>query len=175
PRGASLARGPISLSPEGRHLGGQYWSEEPIALCVAESWFGDRRDCTSKIVDEGKVTRELLRRNGRAPLFGLAFDANGNLNERESIETLTTLHHFLAGNPTIQARLVAHEFRASTPAKDLALANAQLASLEQSLLRNGVPRGRVSFVAAGSDAPREVPVTDAMRALYSSVDLEIRR
>jgi len=173
-RGASFGYEAISVSPDGAHLSGQQWHEEPIPLFFAESWFGDRRDCTSTIIDQGKVTRELLRRNGRAPLFGLAFDANGNLNERESLDTLTTLHHFLVGT-TIQARLVAHEFRAATPAKNLALANAQLTSLEQWLLRNGVPQGRVSFVAAGSDTPREVPVTDAMRALYSSVDLEIRR
>jgi len=33
----------------------------------------------------------------------------------------------------------------------------------------------VTFVARGSDAPRQNPDNDMMRAIYSTVDLEIRR
>jgi hypothetical protein len=157
------------------HLSGHHWHEEPIPLFFAESWFGERHDCTPNVADHGEVTRALLKRSGRAPLYGLAFDANGNLIESASVDTLTVLRAFLLGNPSLQARLIAHEFHAATPEQNRAIANARLTTIEQSLLRNGVPKGRLSFVAAGSDNPRELPVTDAMRSLYSSVDLEIRR
>lgn len=174
-RGASFGYAAISVSPDNAHLSGHHWNEEPIPLFFGESWFGDRQDCTPSVADRGEVTRALLGRNGRAPLFGLAFDANGNLIESESIDTLASLRAFLIGNPSIQARLVAHEFRGGSAEKNRALANAHLASIERSLLHNGVPQGRISFISAGSDDPRELPVTDATRALYSSVDLEVRR
>jgi hypothetical protein len=174
-RGASYGFAAISVSPDGRHLSGHHWHEEPIPLFFAESWFGDRRDCATSIADHGEVTQALMKRLGRAPLYGLAFDANGNLIESASTDTLGALRAFLLGNPGVQARLVAHEFHAATAEQNRAIANARLTTIEQSLLRNGVPKGRLSFLAAGSDDPREVPVTDAMRSLYSSVDLEIRR
>jgi outer membrane protein OmpA-like peptidoglycan-associated protein len=172
PFAVAAAQGDVAA---GRHLSGHHWHEEPIPLFFAESWFGERRDCATSIADHGEVTQALLKRSGRAPLYGLAFDTNGNLVESASVDTLGALRAFLLGNPGVQARLVAHEFHAATPEQNRAIANARLTTIEQSLLRNGVPKGRLSFVAAGSDDPREVPVTDAMRALYSSVDLEIRR
>jgi hypothetical protein len=176
-RGASYGFAAISVSPDRRHLSGHHWHEEPIPLFFAESWFGERHECaTTTALDHGVVTRALVKRLGRAPLYGLAFDANGNLIESASLDTLRTLRIFLLGlPPTLQVRVVAHEFHAATPEQNRAIANAKLATIEQWLLRNGVPKERLSFLAAGSDDPREVPVTDAMRALYSSVDLEIRR
>lgn len=60
-------------------------------------------------------------------------------------------------------RVVVHEFREATPEK-----NKQRAQRE-------IERLRVTGVAAGSDAPRQQPATEAMRLLYSSVDVEIRR
>jgi hypothetical protein len=60
-------------------------------------------------------------------------------------------------------RIVVHEFREATPEK-----NKQRAQRE-------IERLHVTGVAAGSDAPRQQPVTEAMRVIYSSVDVEIRR
>lgn len=174
-RGAAFGPAAISISPDSHQLSGHQWHEEAVPLFFAESWFGDRNECTATIAYRGEVTQALFRRSGRAPLFGLAFDANGNIIERESVDTLAALRTLLMRNPSLQARLVAHEFHAATPEKNRALANAKLASIEQSLMRNGMPKGRLGLIAAGSDEPREIPVTDAMRALYGSVDLEVRR
>jgi hypothetical protein len=61
------------------------------------------------------------------------------------------------------ATLVAHAFHFSDAAKNRAAAQQALDALH------------VTGVAQGSDAPRQVPTTDAMRALYSTVDFQIRR
>ncbi|PYQ51748.1 MAG: hypothetical protein DMF59_06845 [Acidobacteria bacterium] len=55
--------------------------------------------------------------------------------------------------PSAQFHFVAHEFRFPTAKEN---------------------QGDVC-IAAGSDSPRQDPVTESMRALYSTVDLEIRR
>lgn len=60
-------------------------------------------------------------------------------------------------------RIVAHEFREPTPEKNRQRAQQELERLH------------LKGVAAGSDAPRQIPGTDAMRLIYSSVDVEIRR
>ncbi|HJT17356.1 MAG TPA: discoidin domain-containing protein [Thermoanaerobaculia bacterium] len=61
------------------------------------------------------------------------------------------------------ATFVAHEFRFADAAKNLAAARQALAALH------------VTGVAQGIASPRQVPTTDIMRALYSTVDFEIRR
>ncbi|HEY6844193.1 MAG TPA: discoidin domain-containing protein [Thermoanaerobaculia bacterium] len=61
------------------------------------------------------------------------------------------------------ATLVAHEFRYMNAPKDLAASQQALAALH------------VTGIAQGSASPRQVPTTDAMRALYSTVDFQIRR
>lgn len=173
-RGAGFGYAAVSVAPDGKTFSGSEWNEEIIPLFYSGTWFGERRACTPASLPSGEVTRGLLQRFGRAPLYGLRFDANGNLLDADSVDTLATLRSFLLGTK-LQARLVAHEFRQGSEQRNRAFANAELASIERSLTANGVPAGRLSFVAAGSDAPREIPVTEAMRALYSSVDLEIRR
>jgi hypothetical protein len=42
-------------------------------------------------------------------------------------------------------------------------------------LRKQFAGHNIEFVAAGSDNPRQLPVTESMRALYSTIDVEIRR
>jgi len=63
--------------------------------------------------------------------------------------------------PNVQ--LVSHEFRFTTPDENRRAAQKALDQLH------------VQGVAKGSDSPRQQPVTDVMRALYSTVDVEIRR
>ena len=63
--------------------------------------------------------------------------------------------------PNVQ--FVSHEFRFATPDENRRAAQKALDELH------------VHGVAAGSDSPRQQPVTDVMRALYSTVDVEIRR
>jgi F5/8 type C domain-containing protein len=65
-----------------------------------------------------------------------------------------------------QFRFVAHEFRYPTAKENHDAAERALDPWRKL---------NVPCIAAGSDNPRQNPVTDAMRALYSTVDLEIRR
>ena len=65
-----------------------------------------------------------------------------------------------------QFRFVAHEFRFPTAKENHDAADRAL----EPWRRFGVP-----CIAAGEENPRQIPVTGAMRALYSTVDLEIRR
>jgi hypothetical protein len=60
-------------------------------------------------------------------------------------------------------QLVAHEFRFATAEENRHAAQQALDRLH----RPGI--------AQGSDNPRQLPVTQPMRELYSTVDLEIRR
>jgi len=68
--------------------------------------------------------------------------------------------------PSAQFRLVAHEFRFPTAKENHDAAERAC----EPWAKRGLP-----CVAAGSDGPRQNPVTESMRALYSTVDLEIRR
>jgi len=65
-----------------------------------------------------------------------------------------------------QFRFVAHEFRFPTPTENHDAAERALDPWRKL---------NVPCIAAGSENPRQIPVTDAMRALYSRVDVEIRR
>jgi len=64
-------------------------------------------------------------------------------------------------------RIIAHEFREATPEKNKQRAQREIERLRAAGLKD------VTFVAAGSDAPRQEPVTEPMRLMYSSVDVEI--
>jgi len=68
--------------------------------------------------------------------------------------------------PSAQFRFVAHEFRFPTAKENHDAAE-----------RACEPWAKRGFacIAAGSDNPRQDPVTESMRALYSTVDVEIRR
>ena len=62
-----------------------------------------------------------------------------------------------------EATIVAHEFRYDTPARNRTMAQQELDRLHV--------KGR----ADGSDNPRQMPNTEPMRVLYSTVDFQIRR
>ena len=66
---------------------------------------------------------------------------------------------------------MAHEFRFPTPQQNREATERALAPLRKQFAN---VKG-LTFVAQGSDAPRQDPVTESMRALYSTIELEIRR
>ena len=105
-------------------------------------------------------------------MFALQFDANGNLLTDSSKEELQTLAAIVRGVP-VPLRIVAHEFRQADAARNKQIAEREIASVRQALAQ--LDLSRVEFIAAGSDAPRQVPASDAARAIYSSVDVEVRR
>ena len=145
----------LTVAPDGQHLNALNWHEEPIPMFFDTAWFGEKQTCAASIADSGDVPQALLRRTGRFSLYG---DADVGRILRFP-----------------QPQFVAHEFRLATPEQNRAASERQLAALRQRLQAAGVDLTNVTFVARGSDAPREVPVSEAMRALYSTVDLEIRR
>ena len=126
------------------------WHEEAIPMFVGDSWFGEKGDCgTPPPAVDGPMA--LLRRTGR---FSLYDDSE--------------LPRLLRSAPS--AVLVAHEFRFAGANENREAARRALDALIQRYHLSGVKN-----VVQGSDAPRQEPVTEAMRALYSTVDLEIRR
>src|SRR5262249_42515892 len=111
------------------------------------SWFGDRRPCRSAL-PAFDVPMALIRRTGRFSLY----------DDSELPRLLKELPN---------AALVAHEFRFPT-------AEENRRAAQQALDKLHAPGG-IKLIALGSGEPRQLPVTDLMRALYSTVDIEIRR
>src|SRR2546428_4981947 len=120
-------------------------------MSLAMAWYGQRKPWTAAI-PAFDVPMALLRRTGRFSLY----DDNELLRLLESVPN---------------AQLIAHEFRFPT-----AQQNREASERALSALRQKYPSlAQVKSIAKGSDDPRQKPVTDVMRALYSTVDLEIRR
>jgi hypothetical protein len=170
-RGNDYGYTALTVSPDGKHLSALNWHEEAIPLFTALPWFGERHNrCAPSVTIDVPIA--LLHRAGRVSMFALQFDANGNLLVDASREELQTLAGIIRGVP-VPLRIVAHEFRGPD-----AMRNKQIAEREIAAIRHELPPldlSRVEFIAAGSDAPRQVPASDAARAIYSSVDVEVRR
>ena len=169
-RGNDFGFTALSVSPDGQHLSALNWHEEAIAIFTAFPWFGDRGDCAATPIRDD-VPIALLRRAGRVSLFALQFDANGNLLVDASREELQSLTSIIRGVP-VPLRIVAREFRQDSK-RNKEIAEREIASVRAALAN--VDLSRVEFVAAGSDSPRHEPESDAARAIYSSVDVEVRR
>jgi hypothetical protein len=147
----------ITVSADG-HLSGLNWHEEAIPMFFDTSWFGERGKC-SKSIPADDAPHALLGRTGRYSLYGAERDID--------------LPRLLQGLG--QYRFVAHEFRFPTAKENHDAAERELAALREQLEAAGVKLDGVAFVAQGSADPRQDPITESMRALYSTVDLEIRR
>jgi hypothetical protein len=167
-RGNDFGVAALAVAPDGGMMSGIQWHEEAIPFFFGDSWFGTRGTCSVSTVYPRDVPVRMLQRSGRLSLFGLRFADDGSLDAKASASTLEWLGRFLATKPNV--RLVAHEFRQPSPQRNKEFAQKELDGLRRQL---GVDE--VTFVAKGSDAPRQLPVTPLMRAMYSSVDLEIRR
>ncbi len=172
-RGNDYGMALITVAPDGRHLSGIEWHEEVVPLFFGDSWFGEKRTCAASIADAGEVALGLLRRVGRFSLYALRFRSDESLDVEASSDVLRSLIGFTQNRKDL--RFVAHEFRQPTPARNREVSQRLLASLRQQLESTGVNVNGIDFVAQGSADPRQQPTTESMRALYSSVDLEIRR
>jgi hypothetical protein len=170
-RGNDYGYTALTVSPDGKHLSALNWHEEAIPLFAAFPWFGDRGDCAITPLRED-VPIALLHRAGHASLFALQFDANGNLLAAASKEELQSLASIIRGVP-VPIRIIAHEFRQADAARNKQIAEREIASLRAALAN--LDLARVEFVAAGSDSARQTPESDAARAIYSSVEVEVRR
>ncbi|MBV8547507.1 MAG: discoidin domain-containing protein [Acidobacteria bacterium] len=169
-RGNDYGYTALTVSPDGKHLSALNWHEEAIPLFTAFPWFGDRGGCAATPLRDD-VPILLLHRAARVSLFALQFDANGNLLADASRDELQSLISIIRGVP-VPLRIIAHEFRQDSK-RNKEIAEREIASVRAALA--DVDLARVEFVAAGSDSPRQVPESDAARAIYSSVDVEVRR
>jgi hypothetical protein len=156
-RGNDYGMALLTVAPDGQRLSGLQWHEEAIPMFVGDSWFGEKLTCSATIADSEEVVAAMLRRTGRYSLY--------NIDPQP-------LKRILGAG---KVRFVAHEFRQPTPEKNREFAQRELEALRRQLQAAGAKLDGVAFVAQGSDAPRQKPVTEAMRALYSTVDLEIQR
>jgi hypothetical protein len=167
-RGNDYGVAALAVAPDGRTMSGVQWHEEAIPFFFGDSWLGSRRACSPVTAYPGDIPLRLLQRTGRFSLFGLRFREDGSLDAKASAFTLEWLTRFLSTKPNV--RFVAHEFRQATAQR-----NKEFAQKELDALRRQLAIDQGSFVAQGSDAPRQQPITQLTRAMYSSVDLEIRR
>ena len=171
-RGNDYGYAMFTVSPDSKHLSGLEWHEEAIPMFFGDSWFGDRVPCGARERFDRDMPVKFFRRSGHFSLFSLRFRDDGSLDERENAATLQWLARVL---PSISVRVVAHEFRRSSAAENRSFAQRELDALRDALRRAGAKIENIEFVAQGSAAARQEPVTEPMRAIYSTVDLEIRR
>jgi hypothetical protein len=164
----------MSATPDGKHLASMVWHEQALELeFYADDWLGDRGPCPAHTGLD--VFDTYLRRFGYFPLYALRFSDDGTLDDGASAPALTRLTTFLALNPQLQARLVAHELTHPTATDNLAVSQKKIATLRDALSRRGVAVARLTFIAVGEAHPRREAASDLTRAMYSSVDLEVRR
>jgi len=172
-RGNDYGFAALTVSPDGKHLSALDWHEEAIPLFRAISWFGERSACAAPSLRDD-VPLAVLRRAGHVSMFALQFNATGELLVDASREELQSLAGILRAAPG-DLRIVAHEFRQPDARRNKEMAEREIASVRTALTHLGSDLQRVEFLAAGSDAPRQTPASDTARAIYSSVEVEVRR
>jgi len=164
----------MSVTPDGKHLAAIVWHEEAIDIdqFYADDWLGDRGGCPeNRDVD---VFPTYLQRFGYFPLYALRFSDDGTLDDDASSPELARIAKLIASNPQLQIRFVAHELTHPSPQENLAVAQKKIATLRDALSRRGVP-AKIGFVAVGEEHPHRAGTNPLIRAMYSSVDLELRR
>jgi outer membrane protein OmpA-like peptidoglycan-associated protein len=175
-RGAEYGLAALSVTPDGKHLSGFVWHEEAIQsdLFYANDWFGDRAACAPAKARDS-VLETYVRRFGYFPLFGLLFATDGSLDAAESAPLLDRVVQLLSLNPQMRVRFVAHELTRGSAQENLAISKRKIETLRSALASRKVDFARAELVAAGQDHPHRDPTSTITRAMYSSVDLEIRR
>ncbi|HEX3582515.1 MAG TPA: discoidin domain-containing protein [Thermoanaerobaculia bacterium] len=167
----------ISVTPDGKHLSGIIWHEQAIDIdqFYADDWLGERGGCPTETMVGLDVFATYLDHFGYFPLYALRFSDDGTLQEDASASELARVVGLITANPQLQIRFVAHELTRPSPQEDLAVAQKKAATLRDALSRRGVPVARIGFLAVGAEHPRRAGTTPLIRAMYSSVDLELRR
>jgi hypothetical protein len=176
-RGKEYGLAAMSVTPDGKHLASVVWHEQAIEFeqFHANDWLGDHGACPPEARAGADVMATFLQRFGYFPLYGLRFADDGTLDDGASAPALARVMKFLAANPRLQVRFGAHELTHTTARENLAAAQRKVASLHDALTRRGVDLPRADFFALGEEHPRRPATTDLTRAMYSSVDLELRR
>jgi hypothetical protein len=169
--GPNRGFGAISTAPDGKHLSGLRWYEEPRQYSAAESWFGERSKCAGEWKPEDVAERFLALKH-RLPLYGLRFDDRGALIDAESGAALDLLANFARQPASHRLRLVSREYRFAAKDLNQQRAQARLDSLRAALQKRGIDAGRFDWAALGSDAPPSKIETEIQRNLYGVIELE---
>lgn len=166
-RGPEYGLAAVSVTPDGKHLSGIVWHEEAIqsAMFLADDWLGEKcgGQAPTPVHD---VFETYIKRFGYFPLYGLRFDDAGRLDETESAAALDRIIPFLKPN----TRFVAHEL-----INNPATAQTKLDTLRAALQKRGVNLTGIDFVSMGNREPRRPADIDLTRAMYGTVELQIRR
>lgn len=170
-RGPDRGFGAIGLAPDGRHLSGLRWYEEPREYSSAESWFGEPAAC-GEMPKSQDVPVQFLRWKRRLPLFGLRFDDREILVESDSAAELDLLANFARQPSSQRLRLVSREYRQTNPEENRRVAQARLDSLRSALQKRGIDARRFDWESLGSDNPPAKIETEIQRNLYSAIELE---
>jgi hypothetical protein len=171
-RGNDYGYTAVTIAPDGKHLSGLEWHEEAIPLFRGWPWFGEQTQCSAP-TPRDDVNIAVLSRARHVALFGLQFDPSGHFLPNASREQLQSLTKMLGLAPPVT--LVAREFRQPDARRNQEVAQREIDSLKAALTTLGTDMSRISFRAAGSEGPRHVPESDAARAIYSSIEVEVRR
>ena len=142
-------------------------------MFYADTWFGERVPCGARRAPVN-VPSQLMQRVGRYSAFGLRFDSSGDLDQKNSEQAIATMARLIKASGG-HALVAGHEFREKSAKANHDRVARELQSVRQALAAVGVDVSHLTFSAAGSANPRQEPVTEAMRAIYSSIDVEIRR
>jgi F5/8 type C domain-containing protein len=161
----------IATAPDGNHLSGLRWYEEPMQYSAAESWFGERSKCEADLKTEDAAGRFLALKH-RLPLYGLRFDDRGSLIDGESGAVLDLLANFARQPASHRLRLVSREYRLAAKDQNQQRAQARLDSLRAVLEKRGIDVRRFDWAALGSDAPPSKIETEIQRNLYGVIELE---
>jgi hypothetical protein len=148
----------LTMAPDGKHLSGIKWHEQPVNFGYGTSWFGERRSGCSGApplfegVDKPSPSKRFFVRGKRYPLF----------SERLAAELAMEL---LGEGKRI--RLVSREYRAGREA-----AQERVDAFRELLRTRGADLSRVDVTVAGADKPRHPIETEVMRSLYGVVEIE---
>lgn len=175
-RGPEYGLSAVTVTPDGNHAAALVWHEEAIQATQfqADDLLGDRVPCSASAPHQTSVFRSYLERFRYYPLFGLRFDDSGALLINESAATLNEVTAFLKANPNLPVRFAAHDLLQATPDLNRRLSQAKLESLRAALQKDGLNLAHVTFEAFGAEKPHREASIDLTRAMYSSVDLELK-
>ena len=164
----------LTMAPDGRTLSMLVFHKEPFVGNAGAGWFGDRCNGAPADITPARPL-EFLARVGHWSMFGLAFDATDRLIEDSSRSTLDAAADIIRNNPSQKIRIVAHEFRESTPEGNRAKTAARIAAVRAALQQRRVDVAKIELVAAGSESDVLESVFAVQRLLGSRIDLEISR
>lgn len=169
-RGNELGLGVLVVSPDGTFLNGLSWYHKVTPVHVAPVWYGEKTGDGSPGPAESRVIERWLERSGTGvPLFGIAFNAGGDLQVEESAHALEWLASRLsrpADLAVIKRVLDGGEADAAHDA-----ARRQLDSLRNELARRGVDVARIAFDVVGPEDLEHVPAKPLERAMLTGIEL----